>query len=107
MIAPKDQPQPDKNALVRARVTALALGLLTIISLLLLVYAFIQKAEAEKNMLEAQAQKQLYEQCRQENEMAKQVAQESLRIAKMERARAEENYLHSLQEIEKAKSNRK
>lgn len=107
MIAPKDQLQPDKNALVRARITALALGLLTIISLLLLVFAFIQKAEAKKNMREALAQKQLYEQCQLENEKAMQAVQESLRMAEMERARAEENYLHSLQEIEKTKSNRK
>lgn len=107
MIAPKDQRQPDKNALVRARVTALALGLLTIISLLLLVYAFIQKAEAEKNMQEAQVQKQLYEQCQQENQKVIQAAQESQRMAEMERARAEENYLRSLQELEKLKSNRK
>ncbi|MBX2944564.1 MAG: hypothetical protein KF725_01925 [Cyclobacteriaceae bacterium] len=103
MIAPKDRPQPDKNALVRARVTALALGLLTIISLLLLVYAFIQKAEAEKNMQEALAQKQLYDQCQQENQKAMQAAQESLMIAKAERARAEEVLL----ECEKTKSNRK
>ena len=58
-------------------------------------------------MQEALVQKQLYEQCQQENEMVKQVAQESLRMAEMERARAEENYLRSLQELEKSKSNRK
>ncbi|MBX2955769.1 MAG: hypothetical protein KF846_06415 [Cyclobacteriaceae bacterium] len=108
MIAPKDQQQPnERTALIRARITALVIASVTIVSLLFLVYAFIQKAEAEKNMQEAQVQKQLYEQCQQENQKVIHAAQESQRMAEMERARAEENYLRSLQELEKLKSNRK
>lgn len=108
MIAPKDQQQPnERTALIRARITALVIASVTIVSLLFLVYAFIQKAEAEKNMQEAQVQKQLYEQCQHENQKVIQAAQESQRMAEMERARAEENYLRSLQELEKLKSNRK
>lgn len=41
---------PDKAALRRARITALVFAALTILSLLLLVYAFIQKAESERLM---------------------------------------------------------
>lgn len=54
-----------KRKLQRARITALVFGTLTVIALLFLVYAFIQKAEAEDQFNRAEA----------------------------ERARAEENYL--------------
>ncbi len=103
MIAPKGQPQSDeKSTLVHARVTALAFGLLTIVSLLFLVYAFIQKAEAEKNMQEAQRQEQLYNACQLELQEAIQTAEAMRSYTEQERRRAEERYQRALLEIEKA-----
>ena len=108
MIAPKGQSQSDeRSTLVRARVTALVFGLLTLVSLLFLVYAFIQRAEAEKNMLEAQRQQQLYNTCQMELQQAVEAKEAMRSHAEEERMRAEALYQASLQELEKAKLNRK
>ena len=108
MIAPKGFPPPDeKTALKRARVTALVLASLTIVSLLFMVYAFIQKAEAENNRMRALEHEELYKICQQELQRATQAAEEMQQAAAVERIRAEENYQRALLEIEKAKSNRK
>lgn len=72
---------PDKAALRRARITALVFAALTILSLLLLVYAFIQKAESERLMLEVIECEKKY------NEVASQLEQEKVR--------AEENFKHA------------
>jgi hypothetical protein len=108
MIAPKGSPPPDeKTALRRARVNALVLASLTIVSLLFMVYAFIQKAESENNRMRALEQEELYNICQQELQRATQAAEEMQQAAAVERIRAEENYQRALLEIEKAKSNRK
>jgi len=108
MIAPKGFPPPDeRTALKRARVTALVLASLTIVSLVFMVYAFIQKAEAENNWMRGLEQEKLYNICQQELQRAMQAAEEMQQAADVERIRAEENYQRALLEIEKAKSNRK
>lgn len=43
--------QPEKKELQRARITAVVYSALTVLSLILFVYAFIQKKQAEANML--------------------------------------------------------
>lgn len=48
-----------KRKLQRARRTALVLATATIISILFLIYAFIQKLEADKNLAESQRQEKL------------------------------------------------
>lgn len=48
-----------KRKLQRARLTAIVLGTATVISLMFLVYALVQRTEAQKNFLKAQAQEKL------------------------------------------------
>lgn len=91
---------PDKTALRRARITALVFAALTILSLLLLVYAFIQKAESERLMLEVIECEKKY------NEVASQLEQEKVR-AEENSKRAEEVYARAKALEEQAKQNRK
>jgi len=91
---------PDKTALRRARITAMGFAALTILSLLLLVYAFIQKAESERLMSEVNECKKNYE------EVASQLEQEKVR-AEENSKRAEEVYARAKALEEQAKQNRK
>lgn len=79
---------PDKTALKRSRVTAMVFAALTILSLLLLVYAFIQKAESERLMSKVL-----------ECEASYKEAQEKL---EQERIRAEENLVRAQRALEDA-----
>jgi hypothetical protein len=76
-----ETPSPDKTALKRSRVTALVFAAFTILSLLLFVYAFIQKAESERLMVEVTECKKNHE------EVVSQLKQEKIR--------AEENFKHA------------
>ncbi|MBX2963614.1 MAG: High-affnity carbon uptake protein Hat/HatR [Cyclobacteriaceae bacterium] len=94
-----------KRKLQRARITALVFGSLTVIALLFLVYAFIQKAEADKNFLEAEEQRKRAqenyleaeaarkeaEQRRLEAVAAQKVAEEAKEAEEAQRKLAEEN----------------
>lgn len=64
-----------KRKLQRARRTALVLATATIISILFLIYAFIQKLEADKNLAESQRQEKL--------------AKDATAVAEQQRAAAE------------------
>ncbi|MBX2964856.1 MAG: hypothetical protein KF845_01835 [Cyclobacteriaceae bacterium] len=67
----------NKTQVKRNRATAITFALLTIVSLLFLVYAFIQKSNAEQQMLKAEEYRVLYE--------------EAMEQLNMERLRAEES----------------
>lgn len=79
---------PDKAALRRARITALVFAALTILSLLLLVYAFIQKAQSERLMVEVTECKKNYEEIVSQLEQEKVRAEENVRRAEAVYARA-------------------
>jgi ABC-type bacteriocin/lantibiotic exporter with double-glycine peptidase domain len=91
---------PDKAALKRSRVTALVFAALTILSLLLLVYAFIQKAESERLMVEVTECKKNYE------EVVSQLEQEKVR-AEEDFRRAERLYQEAKALEEQARQNTK
>jgi hypothetical protein len=91
---------PDKAALRRARITALVFAALTILSLLLLVYASIQKAQSERLMLEVMECEKKY------NEVASQLEQEKVR-AQEDFRRAERLYQEAKALEEQARQNTK
>ncbi|QOI96678.1 MAG: hypothetical protein HRU69_03875 [Flammeovirgaceae bacterium] len=89
--------EPAKVQLRRARATALAFGLATVFSLLMLVYAIIKKNEADAmrvrvNQLEMQL------------EVLKKEAALQQGIAEAERQRVEENYRKAVERLEAAEA---
>lgn len=78
----KAQPQVDPEQLKRSRRVAIVLATSTIITILFLIYSFLQKLEADKNY-------QLAEQYRIEAELAKNEAQKQRDLAEATRAEAE------------------
>ncbi|MBX2971304.1 MAG: High-affnity carbon uptake protein Hat/HatR [Cyclobacteriaceae bacterium] len=94
-----------KRKLQRARITALVFGTLTVIALLFLVYAFIQKAEAEDQFNRAEAEKiraeenekaailarDLAEDRRKEADDARKAAEDAKTAEEQQRLKAEEN----------------
>ena len=101
-----------KRKLQRARITALVFGGLTIVALLFLVYAFIQKAAAEKNFQEAQEQRKraednylLAEEARKEAEQRRIQAEEAQAKEAEQRARAEDAQKLAEENEELAKRN--
>jgi hypothetical protein len=91
---------PDKTALKRARITGLVFAALTILSLLFMVYAFIQKAESERLMLELMECTKNYE------EVVSQLEQEKVR-ADVNLIRAEKLYEETKAWNEQAKQSKK
>lgn len=71
---------PDKTALKHSRITALVFAVLTILSLLFIVYAFIQKAESERLMLEVMECEKKYNEVASQLEMEKVRSEENLRL---------------------------
>lgn len=78
-----EQPAEDPEQLKRARKTALVLATSTIVSILFLIYAFLQK-------LEADAQSKRAEEYRVEAVLAKEEAEKQKKIAELGRAEAEQ-----------------
>lgn len=107
-----------KRKLQRARTTALVLATATVISVLFLIFAFVQKLEAddqrekaviaqeaaEKNYLEAEKQKAAALVEKERAEAAQKVAEEQRQIAEAEKQRAEENEKLAIANEERAKS---
>ena len=60
----KNQPVPNKEQIRRSRITAFLLGTAILITLVFLVFAFIQKAHADKALAELQQTKWELQQCR-------------------------------------------
>ncbi len=99
-----------KRKLQRARITAIVFGTLTIIALLFLVYAFIQKTQAETNEARAIAAQREADENRKKAEeqteialFEKEQAELQRRIADRERLRAEEAQLLAEQNAEAAR----
>ncbi|MBX2963194.1 MAG: High-affnity carbon uptake protein Hat/HatR [Cyclobacteriaceae bacterium] len=109
----KNQELQQKRMLQRARVTAIILGIATVISLLFLVFAYTQKLAADNSAIEAKKQEQnAIEQARVAQEALKEVeakqkeleqaysdlsqakgaVEDALKVAKLEKERAEGNY---------------
>ncbi|ELR69996.1 High-affnity carbon uptake protein Hat/HatR [Fulvivirga imtechensis AK7] len=78
-----------KRRLRNARVTALVLASATVISIMFLIYAFIQKAEADSERLRAEANADLAKQNEARANDARKEAEENAEIAKIEQKRAE------------------
>lgn len=82
-----------KRRLKNARITALVLATATVISIMFLIYAFIQQAEAET--------------ARQRAEEQKVIAEENAQLATAEKQRAEENEKKALESEELARTQQK
>ncbi|HYC86005.1 MAG TPA: High-affnity carbon uptake protein Hat/HatR [Chryseosolibacter sp.] len=101
-----------KRKLQRARITAIVLGSATIISLVFLVYAFLQKIEADKAREQAQKNEQVAleaqaatEKQRQLAEAAKIDAEKQKEIAIIQQKEAERQKQLALENEKKAKEN--
>lgn len=70
-----------KRKLQRARITALVFGTLTVIALLFLVYAFIQKGIADEKTAEALREKERADELREEAENNFKAAEEARKVA--------------------------
>ncbi|QOI98635.1 MAG: High-affnity carbon uptake protein Hat/HatR [Flammeovirgaceae bacterium] len=99
-----------KRKLQRARITAIVFGTLTVIALMFLVYAFIQKTAAEKNFQEAEKQRLRAEFLKKEAETARDDAREQRDLALAaqkaeaeQRAAAEEAKKQAEQNAEEAR----
>jgi hypothetical protein len=79
-----------KRKLQRTRIVAIILGSAVIICILFLIYAFIQKAEADTQRLAAETQKQLAEKNAKDAIEAKQIAEINEQRAKEAQSQAEE-----------------
>ncbi|MEX1238137.1 MAG: High-affnity carbon uptake protein Hat/HatR, partial [Cyclobacteriaceae bacterium] len=84
-----------KRKLQRARITALFMGGATVISLIFLVFAFIQKSEADKQRDEADKQ-------RDEANLQKQKAEENYDLAEVQRKLAETKRIEAEEATERA-----
>ena len=79
-----------------ARITAIVLGLSVIICIVFLVFAFVQKDEADK-------QRQIAEQLRTENAELRKTAEEFKTLAEQERLRSTQVLQAALQSSERTK----
>jgi energy-coupling factor transporter ATP-binding protein EcfA2 len=86
----KNQELQQKRLLRRARLTAIVLAIATLISLLFLLYASLQKIEADRQYEFARQKATEAEDQRKAAELSRDEAQAALRIADHERLRAEQ-----------------
>lgn len=80
-----------KRQLRRSRITAIILGTAAIISVLFMLYAFVQQIEAEKNRIEAEANKELAEEQTIVAENNAEIAKVNATEANLQRERAQDN----------------
>ncbi|MBS1950611.1 MAG: hypothetical protein OJF59_000802 [Cytophagales bacterium] len=86
----QDKAYPEKDAVKKARITAVVFGMITSVALICLVYAYVQKGVADERLKRANELETKLQQCEQEAMRQQKIAEYNANEAKRQQKLADD-----------------